>query len=102
MYGPSRRYLRRIIDAKYDIECRARQPWPVYASIEEDATIQKSKLNDNYSGQRIVMSDMTNIDAYGILDADLQRLTYSKYYNGNVFKGGVFTQLCNWLGTGDL
>ena len=48
------------------------------------------------------MSDMTNIDAYGILDADLQRLTYSKYYNDNVFKGGVFTQLCNWLGTGDL
>ena len=48
------------------------------------------------------MWDMTNIDAYGFSDADLQQLTYSKYYNGNVFIGGLFTQLCGWIGAADL
>ena len=48
------------------------------------------------------MWDMTNIDAYAFSDADLQRLTYSKYYNGNVFKGGVSNQLCGWIRTAEL
>jgi len=34
--------------------------------------------------------------------ADLQRGTYSKYYAGNCFKGGIFIQLCGWLGVHDL
>ena len=48
------------------------------------------------------MWDMTNIEAYAFSDPDLQRLTYSKYYAMNCFKGGVFTQLCGWIGVGDL
>ena len=35
-------------------------------------------------------------------DALLQRITYSSYYKGNVAKGGVFVQLCGWLGTHEL
>ena len=73
--------------------------WPVYAYFEEDKLLRKDKWHVKYAKQRIVMLDMTNIDAYGFLDADLQRLTYSKYYNRNVFKGGVFTQLCGWIET---
>ena len=84
------------------IERQAMQRWPVYASFEEDKQLRKDTWNVKYAGQRIVMWDITNIDAYGFSDADLQRLTYSKYYNGNVFKGGVFTQLCGWIGTADL
>ena len=45
------------------------------------------------------MWDMTNIPAYGFSDADFNRITYSKYYAENCFKGGVFTQLCGWIGT---
>ena len=49
------------------------------------------------------MWDNTNIDFMGKpSDAELQRLTYSLYYNGNVAKGGVFLQLCGWLGAWDL
>jgi hypothetical protein len=34
--------------------------------------------------------------------ASLNRKTYSSYYNGNVAKGGVFLQLCGWLGVWNL
>ena len=45
---------------------------------------------------------MTNIPAYAFTDTDLQRLTYSEYYGMNCFKGGVFVQLCGWMGTANL
>ena len=31
-------------------------------------------------------------------DAGLQQTTYIEYYADNCFKGGVFVQLCGWLG----
>ena len=45
---------------------------------------------------------MTNIPAYGFSDADLSRITYSKSYAMNCFKGGIYCQLCGWIGTADL
>ena len=48
------------------------------------------------------MWDMTNIEATSFSAADIQRLTYSKYYIQNCFKGGVFIQLLGWIGVGDL
>ena len=48
------------------------------------------------------MWDMTNIPAYGFSYADFNRMTYSKYYAMNCFKGGIFCQLCGWIGTADL
>lgn len=103
IYGPARRIIIKLIREKYDIESRSRSRWPVYVTHEEDIAIRKPKWNDKYPrSQRIVMWDMTNIEAYGFSDANLQRLTYSKYYNQNCFKGGVFVQLCGWLGVAEL
>ena len=51
---------------------------------------------------RVVMWDMTNIPAYAFSDADLNRFTYSVYYAMNCFKGGIFVQLCGWMGTAHL
>ncbi len=48
------------------------------------------------------MWDMTNIVSFGFSDVDVQWLTYSKYYNQNCFKGGVFVQLLGWIGVGQL
>jgi hypothetical protein len=48
------------------------------------------------------MWDMTNTEAFSFRDANIQRLTYSKYYNQNCFKGGVFVQLLGWIGVGEL
>jgi hypothetical protein len=61
IYGPCEKYCRRAIALKYNIERRARNSWPKYASFKEDVK--------------------------------------SKYYAENCFKGGVFTQLCGWIGT---
>ncbi len=36
------------------------------------------------------------------MDAELQSLTFSSYYVGNVAKVGIFIQLCGWLGKHDL
>ena len=95
--SPARRFIIELIRQKYSVESRSRSLWPVCATHEEDMAIRKPKWNDKYTrSQRIVMCDMTNIEAYGFSDANLQRLTYSKYYNQNCFnfKGGVFAQLC--------
>lgn len=35
-YGPIYRDIKKVISAKYKIERRARQKWPMYASFEED------------------------------------------------------------------
>jgi hypothetical protein len=49
------------------------------------------------------MWDNMNVDFQGKpSDADLQWLTYSLYYGGNVAKGGIFLQLCGWLSSWDL
>ena len=78
VYGPRAKYLLKVINSKYQTEQSARQSWPVYASYEEDKKLRKDKWEMKYSNERIVMWDMTNINAYAFSDADLQRLTYSK------------------------
>lgn len=101
-FGIYDRDVRRVIADKYDIEFRALMSWPMYASYEEDKALRKKKWDGKYKNVRPVMWDMTNVSAYGFTDADFQRLTYSKYYGENCFKGGVFTQLCGFQGAADL
>ncbi len=48
------------------------------------------------------MWDMINIEVFSFSDANIQRLTYSKHYKQNCFKGGVFIQLLGWIGVGEL
>ena len=102
-YGPKRCILMKVVALEYQIETEAHRRWPTYATHEEDLALRKHKWNEKYGrGQRIVMWDMTNIESFSFSDADLQRLTYSKYYNQNCFKGGVFVQLLGWIGVGQL
>jgi hypothetical protein len=35
-------------------------------------------------------------------NSELQRITFSSYYGGNVAKGGVMLQPCGWIGVWDL
>jgi hypothetical protein len=103
VYGPKQGILGKIVALKYQLESKARQRWPAYASHEEDLKLRQPKWNEKYRrDERIVMWDMTNIEAISFSAADIQRLTYSKYYNQNCFKGGVFIQLLGWIGVGDL
>ena len=48
------------------------------------------------------MWDNTAIPFPKVEDAALNRQTWSAYYDGNVAKGGVFLQLCGWLGAHEL
>ncbi len=92
-----------IIKEKYEQEFIARQSWPLYTSYMEDLALRNNnKWGEKYSEECSVMWNMTNLLAYAFLDTDLQRLTYSKYYGMNCFKGGVFVQPCGWMGTADL
>ena len=52
--------------------------------------------------RRPVFWDLTEIRAYQFRASDMNVHTYSKYYSGNVFKGGIFTQCCGWMGMHDL
>ena len=58
-----------------------------------------SKLtsSEKYDRMRPVMWDMTSIPTPAFSDADLNRITYSKYYAMNCFKGGIGVQLCGWI-----
>ena len=88
-----------IFDSKLSIVMNCRASWPQFASSVEDSCLRKSKWNAKYEGKIVVMWDDTNIDfQFKPGGADEQRMTYSSYYGGNVGKGGVFLQLCGWLG----
>lgn len=45
-----------------------------------------------------IVWDITGIKAYQFGATIVQHDTYSKYYAGNCFKGGIFGQLCGWGG----
>ena len=76
--------------------------WPRFASYEEDTLLRKRSKWGKYDGKRPIMWNMTNVSAFAFTDAALQRATYSHYYGENCFKGGIFAQLCGWLGNEDL
>ena len=102
LYGINKAYIKDEIRFKYSIERNARVRWPSYASYDEDISLRDEEWDKKYDGLRIIFHDMTNIPAYGFSDADLSRITYSKYYAMNCFKGGIYNQLCGWIGTADL
>ena len=45
IYGPDKRYLRKVIVQKYSIEHHAKLIWPIYASYAEDCEMHRSKWN---------------------------------------------------------
>ena len=105
--GIAKRYLIDIHRHKLYLARRARDSWPKYASYREDCCLRKDKWQLKYGEEngvrrRPVFWDMTGIRAYQFGSADANVHTYSKYYSGNVFKGGIFTQCCGWMGTHDL
>ena len=64
--------------------------------------LRDNRWNLRYAGRRIVFWDGTDVRMPKPSNPDLQRLTYSRYYGGNVAKGSVFLQLCRWGGVGEL
>ena len=80
----------------------------MFVSYEEDKALRKPKWNLKYrkdgpAGKvRLIMWIMTGIDAYRFGSADLQRVTYSKYYAGNKMKGSISAQLCGYGVTWEL
>jgi hypothetical protein len=69
---------------------------------DEDVRLRKLKWKAKYALMRMMYHDMTGIGAYRFGASDVQNLTYSEYYGGNVLKGGIFTQCGGWLGTHEL
>jgi hypothetical protein len=107
MYGPIAVVLRNIVQQKLKLERRMHSLWPKFVSYGEDCSLRKPKWDVKYGESRgkktrPIMWDMTGIRAYQFGGAKIQRDTYSKYYAGNCFKGGIFTQLCGWGGVHDL
>ena len=93
----------KIIDHKLDLVLNCRKSWPTYASFEEDKLLRKEKWNEKYGDKRIVMWDDTNIPfTFKPSSSQLQKVTYSSYYAQNCAKGGVFIQLCGWMGVEEL
>jgi hypothetical protein len=71
----------------------------MFATQEQDEALRDEKWNARYKDRCPVFWDNTNVDMrFKPTDASLNRRTYSSYYGGNVAKGGVFLQLCGWLG----
>jgi hypothetical protein len=102
-YGVSNnRTVAKVIDPKMGLVRTARKLWPKYATIQEDSKLRNKDWDQNYKDKRIVMWDNTGIRLHKPTDALLQRMTYSSYYAGNVGKGGIFVQLCGWMGTHEL
>ena len=64
---------------------------------------RKEKWTTKYEDQRVVMWDDTNLSFRHKPSTALnQRISYSSYYAENCAKGGVFLQMCGWMGVEDL
>jgi DDE superfamily endonuclease len=101
-YNVSPKLLRGVFDNKLNKHLRARKTWPSYVYHHEDLSIRKNGWNESYGHRRIIMWDNTSLPICQPSCAEAQRNTYSKYYAGNVAKGGVFIQPCGWIGTKEL
>ena len=102
-YGVSKFTLQTIFSSKLKMVLRCRRSWPKYARYHEDCELRKSRWEERYSGVRLILWDNTNISMqYKPSDPQLQRITYSSYYSENCAKGGVFVQLCGWMGVHNL
>jgi DDE superfamily endonuclease len=101
-YKTSIRMLRTIFNNKLKLVIAARNRWPLFVTMEEDHKLRDDKWDSTYEGKRIVMWDNTDVRLATPSNANLQRNTWSDYYNGNVGKGSVFIQLCGWMGTHEL
>jgi DDE superfamily endonuclease len=77
--------------------------WPLFLSFEEDTRLRDDRWNEYYGNEsRIIMWDNTNVPMFQPSLANSQRITYSKYYGGNVAKGAVFLQPSGWMGGNEL
>jgi hypothetical protein len=94
--------LSRIIQSKLKKVLAARKRWPLFASFEEDLALRGPNWKHKHVGKRIIMWDDTNVNAPRPQDAEINRHLFSDYYGGCVAKGGVFQQLCGWMGAWQL
>jgi len=98
----SRPTVVRILAAKRVQVLLAREAWPRFCSFEEDKKLRDEKWNQRYGDLRVIFWDNTNENIPKPSGGNENSATYSAYYGGNVGKGGVFLQLCGWLGSHDL
>ena len=102
-YDIAKGTLQKIFQNKLNMVNTCRESWPTYARYKEDHDLMRMEWKERYAGVRLVMWDNTNVSMqYKPGDPHLQRLTYSSYYNENCAKGGVFMQLCGWMGVHNL
>ena len=101
-FGTYPKLLIKVFDDKLFFVLRARESWPKYAKLDEDIALRKDKWNERFPNVRLVQWDNTNVPMFQSSNADLQRTTWSNYYNMNCAKGGVSLQLCGWMVTESL
>lgn len=102
-FGVNEKCLRKVFDAKAKKVLECRESWPAFAFHHEDkALVDNDQLLEDFEGHRPIYWDMTDVPIPKPSNPDLQRLTHSSYYGGNVFKGAVGLQQCGWIRTHDL
>jgi hypothetical protein len=102
-YGASASVLKGVFARKLKMVTDCICLWPRFVSVGEDVALMSDKWKERYKGKRIIFWDNTNLNLKGQpADANYQRAMHSVYYGGSVAKGGVFLQLCGWLGTWSL
>ena len=94
--------VRTILRTKTQRIKKTMELWPRFVSIEEDRALMEKKWKSKYDNMRILFWDNTNVNVPASSDPNINRHTYSHYYNGTVAKGAVFLQLCGWMGTWEL
>jgi hypothetical protein len=91
--------IQSIINWKIEMIKKTMEVWPKFVILNEDRVLMKDKWKTKYKNMRILFWDNTNVIVLASTDPNINRHTYSHYYNGTVAKGAVFLQLCGWIGT---
>lgn len=90
----------KVFEHKLQKVLRCRNSWPKCMRHHEDVLMRSDKWKGIVGDdERVVQHDGTCIRLmYKPSTPDNQRLTWAKYYAGNVAKASVFVQLGGWMG----
>lgn len=88
-----------IIDAKLMIVLSCRASWPMYCTHDEDVSLRTDKWDGIIgTNERVIEHDATGFALqFKPSLAGSQKITFSRYFNGNSAKVDNAIQLCGWM-----
>ena len=92
-YGLDEKYLRKVFDDKVKRVNACGESWPTYVSFEEDFYFMSEEWKERYKLMRVIFWDNTNVNAYKMSAAELQK-QLTRHITGGMFSRAEYFCYC--------